>query len=96
MSWKKSDGLADWENKERAVFERMRKEADSKASEIAEKKVPKSMDISLLGGGFSFLLEFSTVIVLIFTLLILGILGSLEGQQIASSCLGRSDSSAAI
>jgi hypothetical protein len=75
---------SDWENKEKAVFERMRKEAESKALEIAENKVPKSMDISLLGGGFSFLLEFSTVIVIIFTLLILGILGSLEGQQIAT------------
>jgi hypothetical protein len=42
------------------------------------------MDISLLGGGFSFLLEFSTVIVIIFTLLILGLIGSLGGNEIST------------
>jgi len=47
-------------------------------------KVPSTIDISLLGGGWAFLLEFSTVIVIIFTLLILGILKALEGKDIAT------------
>ena len=54
------------------------------AAKRAEKKIPSSIDISLLGGGWAFLLEFSTVIVIIFTLLILGILETLEGKDIAT------------
>jgi Na+/H+-dicarboxylate symporter len=42
------------------------------------------MDISLLGGGWSFLLEFSTVIVIIFTLLILGIASVIQGKDIVT------------
>lgn len=73
-----------WEQMEKKIFEDMCKGLDEKALKIADKKVPKSMDISLLGGGFSFLLEFSTVIVIIFTLLILGTLGNLEGREIST------------
>jgi hypothetical protein len=73
-----------WENEETIIFETKRKEIEEKALQIAEKKVPKTMDISLLGGGFSFLLEFSTVIVIIFTLLILGVIGSLGGNEIST------------
>jgi len=40
--------------------------------------------ISLLGGGFSFLLEFSTVIVIIFAVVILSIIGILKNQEIAT------------
>jgi len=72
-----------WEIKERKRFEDQKKDREGQARKSAEDFVPKSMDISLLGGGWSFLLEFSTVIVIIFTLLILGVLGFLEGQQIA-------------
>jgi hypothetical protein len=50
----------------------------------AQKFVPQSLDISLLGGGWAFLLEFSTVIVIIFAIVILGILGVLAGEQIST------------
>lgn len=83
--WAKTyETYCNWENKEKALYESLRKKADDDALKIAENKVPKSIDISLLGGGFSFLLEFSTVIVIIFTLLILGILGNLEGKEIST------------
>jgi hypothetical protein len=73
-----------WESEERARYETLRQQAEKEALERAEKKVPRSIDISLLGGGFAFLLEFSTVIVIIFTLLILGILHTLEGKEIST------------
>jgi hypothetical protein len=73
-----------WEFDERVRFEKLRQEAEVAASNRAAKRVPSSIDISLLGGGWSFLLEFSTVIVIIFTLLILGILKTLEGKDIAT------------
>lgn len=73
-----------WESEERTRYEALRQAAEVDATKRAEKKVPSSIDISLLGGGFAFLLEFSTVIVIIFTLLILGILKTLDGQEIAT------------
>lgn len=77
-AWKK------WESEERARYETLRQKAEAEALERAEKKIPRSIDISLLGGGWAFLLEFSTVIVIIFTLLIFGILGTLEGTEIST------------
>lgn len=73
-----------WESEERVRYETLRQQAEKQALERAEKKVPRSIDISLLGGGWAFLLEFSTVIVIIFTLLILGILHTLEGREIST------------
>lgn len=73
-----------WETEERVRYEVLRKEAERQAVDRAQKKVPTSIDISLLGGGWGFLLEFSTVIVIIFSLLILGILKVLEGKEIAT------------
>jgi hypothetical protein len=73
-----------WESEERARYEALRQVAEASALERAKKKIPNSIDISLLGGGWAFLLEFSTVIVIIFTLLILGILGTLEGKDIST------------
>jgi hypothetical protein len=73
-----------WESEERIRYEALRKDADARALQRAEKRVPSSLDISLLGGGWAFLLEFSTVIVIIFTLLILGILKILEGREIST------------
>jgi hypothetical protein len=49
--------------------------------DIANKKVPgKDITLDVLGGG-SFLLEFSTVIVIVFVLLILGYLQVLEEKR---------------
>lgn len=73
-----------WESEERVRYEALRQQAEKQAAMRAEKKIPSSIDISLLGGGFAFLLEFSTVIVIIFTLLILGIQKTLEGKDIAT------------
>ena len=73
-----------WEAEERSRYETLRQQAEVRALERAEKEIPRSIDISLLGGGWAFLLEFSTVIVIIFTLLIFGILGTLEGKDIAT------------
>jgi len=73
-----------WESEERVRYEFLRQQVEVKALERAEKKIPSSIDISLLGGGWAFLLEFSTVIVIIFTLLIFGILGTLDGKEIAT------------
>lgn len=73
-----------WEIAERERYGKLRQEAETKAQERAKKRIPKSIDISLLGGGWAFLLEFSTVIVIIFVLVILGILGTLEGREIST------------
>ena len=73
-----------WEAEERIRYGRLQQEADGEALKRAEKRVPKAMDISLLGGGWAFLLEFSTVIVIIFALVILGILKTLDGREIAT------------
>lgn len=77
------DAFRKWESEEKVRYEKLRQEAEIRALERAEKKIPSSIDISLLGGGWAFLLEFSTVIVIIFTLLILGIRGTLEGKDIS-------------
>jgi hypothetical protein len=71
-----------WAKEERARYSKARQEAEAEAQRRAEKKVPASIDISLLGGGWSFLLEFSTVIVIIFVLLCLGLLGTVSGKDI--------------
>ena len=76
--------IAKWEDEERQRYEELHKAAVNIALERARKRVPSSIDISLLGGGWSFLLEFSTVIVIIFALLILGILNILDGREIAT------------
>lgn len=73
-----------WELEERVRYDALRQLNEKSALERARKKIPSSIDISLLGGGWAFLLEFSTVIVIIFTLLILGILGTLEGKDIST------------
>jgi len=73
-----------WEADERVRYENRRQECEKLALERAEKRVPTSFDISLLGGGYAFLLEFSTVMVIIFTLLILGILKIMEGKDIST------------
>jgi len=72
----------EWVKQERARYSKARQDAEAEAQRRAEKKVPASMDISLLGGGWSFLLEFSTVIVIIFVLLCLGLLGTVTGKDI--------------
>ena len=74
----------EWELRERERYEKEVSKLEKKAMEQAESKIPKSMDISLLGGGWAFLLEFSTVIVIIFALIILGILDTLEGSDIST------------
>jgi hypothetical protein len=73
-----------WAVAEHARYEALRRAADAEALKKAEKRVPRSMDISLLGGGWAFLLEFSTVIVIIFSVLVLAILRTLSGQEIAT------------
>jgi len=73
-----------WEMDERMRYEELRVKAEALALAKAKKKIPNSIDISLLGGGWAFLLEFSTVIVIIFALLILGISSKLEGKDIAT------------
>jgi hypothetical protein len=71
-----------WVKEERKRYSEARQKAEIEAQGRAEKKVPASIDISLLGGGWSFLLEFSTVIVIIFVLLCLGLLGTVTGKDI--------------
>ena len=74
-----------WDDREKERYEKLKKDLDPTAKENAEKRVPKSWDVlSFLGGGYAFLLEFSTVIVIIFSILSLGILGILGGQEIAT------------
>jgi hypothetical protein len=86
--WKKKQALAVWGRKELLIFrkklEEIEGDKDKKIRTVADKFVPKAADISVLGGGFSFLLEFSTVIVIIFALVILGILGTLQGNEISA------------
>jgi hypothetical protein len=61
-----------------------------KAEVSAESRVPRTMDISFLGGGWSFLLEFSTVIVILFILLCMRILNAITGRDLDNdTCLYR-------
>jgi hypothetical protein len=78
------NAFKNWENAERKRMAERRKEAESKARRRAELQVPGTIDIALLGGGFGFILEFSTVIVIIFTILILGILNVMQGREIST------------
>lgn len=74
----------EWEEKERQMYDSRRTALESEALGLANESVPKTMDMSVLGGGFSFLLEFSAVIVIIFALVALGILGIMEGSEIST------------
>jgi len=78
------DSYSKWEMEEKLRYDTEKEKAQRIAVERAKKKVPSSFDISLLGGGYAFLLEFSTVIVIIFTLMILGILKIMEGKDIST------------
>jgi hypothetical protein len=78
------EACAKWETEEKIRYNEKREELERIALQRAKGKVPASFDISLLGGGYSFLLEFSTVIVIIFTLLILGVLKIMEGKDIST------------
>ncbi len=78
-----------------------RGQAEQQAMANAESRVPKTMDIALLGGGWAFLLEFSTVIVILFILLCLGILNAITGRDsitilasIAGYVLGKASANA--
>ena|SRR6516225_3045645 len=81
---KRREGFEKWIDEERKRYSEECKKAEAEALTRAEKKIPTSMDISLLGGGWSFLLEFSTVIVIIFVLLALGILGAITGKDLTT------------
>jgi hypothetical protein len=89
-----------WAAEERERYVALRQEAEQTALKNAKNRVPKTMDISLLGGGWSFLLEFSTVIIIIFILLCLSILNALTGKEaitilasIAGYVLGKASAS---
>jgi len=73
----------EWEERERQIYNQMKDDIISKATQDTQKTLPKSMDVSILGTGFSFLLEFSTVIVIIFAVIVMGVLGVLTGAEIA-------------
>lgn len=73
-----------WAEEERLRYAELRRKGEADAQARAERRVPASIDISLLGGGWSFLLEFSTVIVIIFILLCLGILNSITGKDLTT------------
>jgi hypothetical protein len=73
-----------WEGEERERYAAELQRVEKEALRRAERRIPKSMDISMLGGGWSFLLEFSTVIVIIFTLLALGVSGAIPGKDIST------------
>ena len=75
--------MRSWEIEERKIYAKRKKAIEENARAEAEASIPQ-MEISLLGGGFSFLLEFSTVIVIIFAIIILGVLGTFEGKEIAT------------
>ena len=81
---RRETAFRNWEKEERIRYENICGSAELEATKRAKRRVPASIDISLLGGGFAFLLEFSTVIVIIFTLMILGVLTILEGKDIAT------------
>lgn len=72
----------EWEAKERQRYAARIKLAEEQALRIAAQRVPISLDVSLLGGGWGFLLEFSTLIVIIFSILVFGILKVMKGQDI--------------
>jgi hypothetical protein len=91
----------EWANSERKRYADEITRVQDSAQKSADQRVPQTLDISLLGGGWIFILEFSTVIVIIFILLCLGILGAVSGQQtitilasIAGYVLGKASANA--
>lgn len=90
-----------WAEDERERYAVLCEAAERQAQANAESRVPRTMDIALLGGGWSFLLEFSTVIVILFILLCLGILNAITGRDsvtilasIAGYVLGKASANA--
>ena len=77
------DKYKEWEQKERNLYDLKKEEALTKAKKEIEAEFPKSMDVSILGTGFSFLLEFSAIIVIIFAVITMGVIGVLTGTEIA-------------
>jgi hypothetical protein len=81
---RKLDACQAWEVAERARYKDACDKAETEAESRAAKKIPQSIDASLLGGGWGFLLEFSTVIVIIFALVVLGISQIVPGKDIST------------
>jgi hypothetical protein len=81
--WKKLHALKVWGNQEQTIYDKRKQSIDGEAGELAKKKVPKATDI-IQSGGLTFVLEFCTIMVIIFTLVILGILGVLPGNEISA------------
>jgi hypothetical protein len=73
-----------WGKEELKRYESEKKKIRDDARKKADKRLPSTMDRSLLGGGFSFILEFSTVIVIIFSVVILGVIGIVAGRDIVT------------
>ncbi len=81
---KAEEQFTKWADEEHLRYAALRDKAAADAQSRAEQKIPTSIDISLLGGGWSFLLEFSTVIVIIFVLLALGVIGAVTGKDVTT------------
>ncbi len=99
-NWKKLHSLKDWGQREVSIYNSLKASYPGRSEEIAKKLVPQS-SIFDQSGGFTFVLEFCTIMVIIFTLVILGLLGVLPGNEIsailaavAGYVLGRSASTA--
>jgi hypothetical protein len=65
------------------IFERQRANLRAEAGGWAEALVTK-MDVSAFGGGWIFVLEFTTIIFIVFAALTLGFVGVLEADQIGT------------
>jgi hypothetical protein len=66
----------------RAERDRLRAEAHTFAQNVVGEAIPPSLDMSALGRE-TFFLEFTTVIVIIISVIILALLGVLDGEQLA-------------
>jgi hypothetical protein len=79
--WQKLHALKLWGQKELLVYAKKVKKIEQEASDYAAVMVPPKSTVSR-SGGFTFILEFSTIIVIIFALVILGLLQVLSGNEI--------------
>lgn len=83
LDWQKLHALKEWGQREHQIYDEKRVEISKDAMETAESTIPKSKPLARTG-GFTFILEFSTIMVIIFTLVVLGILGILPGNEISA------------
>ena len=81
---RKNDEFLIWFTKEKENFREDLKSLEKEAKKEASSMTPESFKTSVFGGDWKFILEFSTVLIIIFSLLTLASIDKIDGQEIAT------------